>query len=205
MFRETDSSQETNFPMTHRKSLFAIFAIAVLGTAWCLAAAPKESGDVEIVETRIKFADCPLPIQKAIQAESVGAKLNDVVKATEADKSIFKADVTIDDRDYIILVAEDGTLIGKMLNEDDDGTTREVKFSDCPAPVQKTFRRESRGAKLETVYEVTENGKTEYVTGAKIEGKIYEIIVGEDGILISKLLDEEIEEERETEEKVRKT
>ena len=178
--------------MTTRKKLIALFAFAILGTACCVVAAIEEG--VVIVEIKMKFADCPVAIQNTIQQESVGAKLNEVSKVTKDDTSVYKADVTIEARDYTILVAEDGTLLAKMLDDDDEETTIEVKFSDCPAAVQKTLKRESRGAEIETVSEVTKNEKTEYVAGAKIAGKKYEIVVREDGVLISKMLDQDAEE-----------
>ncbi|MDZ4819016.1 MAG: hypothetical protein SGJ20_08595 [Planctomycetota bacterium] len=177
-------------------------AFAVLTAGWCVFAASDESKVVGVVVTEIEFVDCPPAIQKTIHQETVGAALNEVVKVTEDDKSFFNAEVTFAARDYEILVAEDGTLIEKVLVEEEEMTS-EVKFADCPVTVQKTLSRESRGAKIETVYEVTQGDKTEYVIEATLEGKNYEIIVAKEGLLVSKLLDEDDEEERKTEEKAK--
>ena len=60
-----------------------------------------------------------------------------------------------------------------------------------PAAVQKTFKREANGADIDVVDKETNDGKAVYEVDVKIDGKNYEIRVAEDGILISKALDEE--------------
>jgi hypothetical protein len=178
--------------MTALKSLSGLCAFAALSTSWCVLAAVEETKTVEGSETKVKFADCPTAVQKTLQQETVGAKLNEVLKATEDDETFYKADVTFDARDYEIVVADDGTLLAKVLSGGDE-TTIEVKLSDCPAAVQKTLKRESRGSDIETVDKVATDEKTIYVTYGEIEGKPYEIIVAEDGVLISKVLQEKDE------------
>ena len=82
-------------------------------------------------------------------------------------------------------------------NDDEDdvkkGEEVEVKLADCPPTVQKTLKREANGSDIEVVDKETKNGKAIYEVDVKIEGKNYEIRVTEDGILISKALDEEDE------------
>ena len=188
--------------MTTRKTVIGLLAFALLGTAWCVVAAEEEDNVVVVVEVKVEFTDCPVSVQKAIQEESVGATLNEIIKVTEDGKSSYRADVTFEARDYVIIVAEDGTLLGKML-DDDDETTVEMKFTDCPAVVQKALKREARGAKIETVFNVTNIEKTEYVAYATIVGKKYEITVTEDGVLLSKLL--ESGDEKKADEEVKET
>ena len=68
-----------------------------------------------------------------------------------------------------------------------------MKLSDCPAAVQKTLKREANGIGIEVVDKETKGGKATYEIDVKIDGKNYEIRIGEDGILISKALDKEEE------------
>jgi uncharacterized membrane protein YkoI len=141
----------------------------------------------------IKLSDCPAAVQKTFQREANGAKIEEVEKETEDGDTIYEAEVTIDGKEYEITVAEDGTLLQKALDEDDEDDEVEVKLSDCPAAVQKTLKREANGADIEVVDKETKDGRTIYEVDVTIDGKNYEIRVAEDGILISKALDEEDE------------
>jgi hypothetical protein len=171
--------------MTTQKSLIGLFAFGVLSTGWCVLAAVEEHDTNEVIETTIKFAECPVAVQQTFRRESVGTKIDAVVEVTEDGKKIYKTDVTFDARQYQILVSEDGELLSKVLNDDDEITT-EVKFSDCPIAVQKTLKRESRGAEIKTVVKMVNDEKTEYGIDSLFEGKIYRIVIAENGILILK-------------------
>ena len=179
--------------MTTRPILLGLCVFAALSTSWCVLAAVEEGEPVEITEIEMKFADCPTAVQKAFQQEAVGAKLNEVVQITEDEKTFYKASITVDAREYEIIVDEDGTLVAKLLNDDDE-VTIELKFADCPVAVQKTLKRESRGSEIGTVEKVINDEKMGYIINSKIDGHDYEIAVAENGILISKLL---VEEEKE--------
>jgi hypothetical protein len=65
----------------------------------------------------------------------------------------------------------------------------EIRLSDCPGAVQKTFREEARGATIDAVNKETEDGETSYWVDVVIGGKAYVIGVDEDGRLIDKSLD----------------
>ena len=147
----------------------------------------------------LKLSECPAAVQKTLQREANGATIDEVDKKVEDGRTIYGAEVTIDGKEYEITVTEDGILLEKSLEEDDDdddGTKSEeveVKLADCPAAVQSTLKREANGADIEAVDKETKGGKAIYEVDVKIDGKNYEIRVGEDGILISKALHEEDE------------
>ena len=167
-----------------------IATMVTLSLAWTSASA---NGD------EIKLSECPAAVQKTFEREANGAKIDEVEKEIEDGKTTYEAHVIIDGKEYEITVAEDGTLLEKALEEDDDenddreGETVEIKMADCPAAVQKTLKREANGADIEFVDKETKDGKTIYEVDVKIDAKNYEIRVGKDGILISKALDEEDE------------
>ena len=69
-----------------------------------------------------------------------------------------------------------------------------MSISDVPAAVQATLKTASNGATIKTVDKEMKDGKTVYEADAMIDGKNYEILVSEDGKLISKKLDNEDEE-----------
>jgi uncharacterized membrane protein YkoI len=58
----------------------------------------------------LKLSECPAAVQKTFQREANGATINEVEKEIEDGKTIYEADVTFDEKEYEITVAEDGTL-----------------------------------------------------------------------------------------------
>ena len=135
-------------------------------------------------EQDVKLADCPAAVQKTLQAEAKGAKIEAVTKTTEDDETTFRTVVDLGGKRYGIEVDEEGTLIEVSLQVEEE----EIKFFDCPAAVQKTFRAESHDSKIDRVTRDVKLGGTIYETVVAIAGKPYEIVVGEEGTLIEKTL-----------------
>lgn len=77
-----------------------------------------EDGEVEV-----KLADCPEAVQKTLKRESTGGKIEEIEKETEDGKTVYEAEIVIDGKEYEVEVAEDGTLLSKVLEgkADDDG------------------------------------------------------------------------------------
>ncbi len=169
------------------------------GTAVAVASSKaeekSEGNEEDDEEETIKFADAPATVQKTLKREAGGTEIKEVVKETEDGKATYEADVTIDGLAYEIQVAADGTLLKKM--SEDEGEETAIKFGDAPAAVQKALKRETNGATLEMVDKFSQQGRTLYEVDAEIDGKNYQIIVTAEGLLISKELDEEEEEEAE--------
>lgn len=92
----------------------------------------------------------------------------------------------------VIVVGVAGWLAPAVLAEDkDDGSEVKVKLEDCPKAVQATIKREVGSGELLGVCKETERGKTVYEAEARIDGKLYDIEVAEDGTLICKELDDD--------------
>jgi uncharacterized membrane protein YkoI len=145
-------------------------------------------------EVTIRFVDAPAAVQKTMKREALGVQIATVKKETADGKTTYEALVQIDGKMYEIEVAQDGILQEKKLKEDQEV---QIKFSDCPAAVQKTLKREANGAKIEKVDLETAHGKPVYEVDVKIDGRNYEILVAEDGLLLSKALDEDEGDEKE--------
>ncbi len=169
--------------------LSGLMLSVVLGLPAARATADEEDG------VKMKLADCPAAVQKTIAREAVGAKVEEIEKEVEDGKTVYETDVTIDGKNYELEVSEDGLLIAKKLDDEDDGDEeqddRELGLSDCPAAVQRTFKREAQGAKVEEIEKENERGRTIYEAIVTIDGKPYEIQVAEHGTLISKALDDD--------------
>jgi hypothetical protein len=145
------------------------------------AATTAARGDAE---EEIPFADCPAAVQKTMRDESKGAKIDFVYKETEDGETTYWASIAIGGKDYEIGIAEDGTLTDLKLGGDVD----EIRFFDCPAAVQKTFREESKAVGIDDVGKETKFGITIYGAVVPFGGKTYEIKVAEDGTLTEKKL-----------------
>ncbi len=164
--------------------------------------------------SEISLADCPKAVQKTLKRESRRGTIEEVEREVEDGKTIYEAEVILAEKEYEVEVAEDGTLLSKILadeeseneNTDDDEHTDddddseeevevEIQLSDCPKGVQRTFKRESRGGKLEDLTKETEGKRTVYEAEVEIDGIDYEIEVLDDGTLLKKAIEEEDDEE----------
>lgn len=79
-----------------------------------------------------------------------------------------------------------------------------VAFADVPAPVRATLTAQAPGAKITTVDHEMKNGKMVYEADAMMDGKNWEILVAEDGKLISKKVDDELADKGEAKDKEEK-
>jgi hypothetical protein len=71
-----------------------------------------------------------------------------------------------------------------------------IRLDQAPASVRQTIQRELVGAELEDIAKEDRHGKTVYETDIIRQGQKWEIVVGEDGQIISKTQENEAEEER---------
>jgi hypothetical protein len=156
-------------------------------------AASEDADDDD--DEKIPFANAPAAVQKTLRREAGSAEIKEVEKSTDEGKVVYEAEVTIDGHEYVISVAEDGTLLEKELEDDEEETP--VKFEDVPAAARKTLTREAFGAKFEKVDKLVREGRTLYETDVKIDGKNYSIVVTAEGLLLSKELDEGEDDEKE--------
>jgi uncharacterized membrane protein YkoI len=162
--------------------------------AVAVAAEKDEDDDKDEDEgEKIKFADAPAAVQKTMLRESGGVAIKEVLKETEDGKTTYEAEVKIDGHEYVIKVGADGVLLEKSLEDEDDEVP--IKFADAPAPVQKTLLREAGAVKIDKVDKLEREGRTLYEADVKIDGKNYEVVITAEGLLLSKELDEEGEEE----------
>jgi len=133
-------------------------------------------------ELRISLADCPVAVQKSLWRESFATEIRAVYKEGEDEEAIYEAEIVLDGKKYEVRVDSEGVLLEKEWEEED----KQIPLIDCPFAVQKTLRRESFGARIETVEEESVYGRTNYEADVLIEGRQYEIKVTSDGALISK-------------------
>ena len=106
--------------MTNR--LLSVIGIMVLSFVAVNGWAEEEENEV-----KMKFSEIPAAVQKTLTDTANGSKIETVDKETVKGKVVYEADVVIDGKNYEIKVAEDGKLISKELDSEDEKKSNEKK------------------------------------------------------------------------------
>lgn len=128
---------------------------------------------------------CPAAVQATFRGEAFGAKVDTVGKDLKYGVTIYETVVDHKGKSYEIVVAEDGTLVEKVLVIDDE----EVELSRCPAVVQIALREHAKGGTVRDITRSTGIGRHTFEAEVEFNGKVYLIEVDEGGLLISKSLE----------------
>jgi hypothetical protein len=88
-------------------------------TAGCMSVRAEDK-DKEETEVKMKFDDVPAAVKATIVKEADGTVVASVDKETDDGKTVYEADAKINGTNYEIKVAEDGTLISKKIDKEED-------------------------------------------------------------------------------------
>lgn len=135
----------------------------------------------------VKFTSAPAPVQKTFKEEVKGGKIELLGKGANEKGTFYKALIGLNGNNYEVAIGENGMLLEKILQM----SNSEIAVEDCPAPVMKTLKEEAKGAKIETIEQVAEGKRLHFVVDVVIQKSKYQIIVMDDGTLISKVMDYE--------------
>jgi len=99
-----------------------VSVLVALGLAACTMAirAEEKKEEKEGDEVKVKFDECPAAVKATLNKESGGAKIETVDKETDDGKTIYEADAKIDGQNYEIKVSEDGKLVSKKMDNEED-------------------------------------------------------------------------------------
>ncbi len=137
---------------------------------------------LQVDDHEIGLTDCPLAVQKTFRAEADKSRITDIRRETRFGGVLYVTEVNIAGKDYVIKVAEDGTLFEKILLVEE----KELTLTDCPPAVRKTMDEECKGNSIGDVVRSNGIGKPVYMTEISINGTTFKLEVAEDGALISK-------------------
>ena len=98
-----------------------------------------------------------------------------------------------------LLEGEKGKEDNEDDDDDDDEIETEVKQSELPRAVRRTLRRESRGGDVEGIEKEQQDGKTVYEAEIEIADWDYEVEIAEDGTLLSKVVEDQDDENEDDE------
>jgi hypothetical protein len=141
--------------------------------------------NLAVDEDELPFDRCPAAVQATLRSEAFGVKVDTVGKDMKYGIPIYEAVVEHKGKSYEIVVAEDGTLVEKVLVIDDE----EVELAMCPAVVQIAFREQAAGGTIGEITRSTGIGGHIYEAEVETKGKVYLIEISETGHLISKSLE----------------
>jgi hypothetical protein len=128
---------------------------------------------------------CPAIVQTTFRSEAFGEKIEAVSRDVKYGSLIYQTVVNHRGKPYEIVVAEDGTLVEKVLVINDE----EIKLTECPATVRTALHEHANGGEIGDITRSTGIGQNTYEAEVKIKDKVYLIEVAESGHLISKSLE----------------
>jgi hypothetical protein len=137
-------------------------------------------------DDELSFADAPEAVRKTFKDEAKGAAVETLTRERRLGVPVYVAGVGINGKAYEIKVAEDGTLVEKVLSIEES----DVELADCPPAVQKTLQEHSRGGDLGDITRSAGIDRRVYSAEVTAGGKTWFLEVDEAGVLIAKSLDE---------------
>jgi hypothetical protein len=141
--------------------------------------------NLAVDDAEITLDRCPGAVQLTLGNECFGEKIKAVGKDMKYGVTIFETVVEHKGRSYQIVVAEDGTLVEKVLVIVDE----EVTLEQCPPAVRITFREHAKGGKIGDITRSNGIGRHTFEAEVQIKERVYLIEVAETGHLISKSLE----------------
>ena len=141
--------------------------------------------NLSVDDEELPFDGCPAAVQATVRSEAFGEKIDAVARDMKYGVTVYQTVVNHKGKSYQIVVAEDGTLVEKVLVIDDE----EVKLSDCPAAVRAALHEHANGGEIGEITRSTGIGHHTFEAEVKMKNKIYSIEVAESGLLISKSLE----------------
>jgi hypothetical protein len=141
--------------------------------------------NLAVDDTDLPFDRCPAAVQATFRREAFGETLEAVGKDMKYGVAIYQTVVHHKGKPYEIVVAEDGTLVEKVLVIEDE----EVELAKCPNTVQVALRQHAKGGTIGEITRSTGIGHPTFEAEVKFKDKVYLIEVAENGLLISKSLE----------------
>jgi hypothetical protein len=141
--------------------------------------------NLAVDDADLRIERCPAEVQATFRREAFGEKLESIGKDMKYGVPIYQTVVQHKGKSYELVVAEDGTLVEKVLVIEDE----EVEPAKCPNSVQVALRHHARGGTIVTITRSTGIGRPTFEAEVKIKDRVYLIEIAENGVLISKSLE----------------
>ena len=94
--------------------------VAASATLIVLAGCAGQHGHCDKGEAPVTMNDLPAAVRSTLDRESAGGKVTEVERELKNGRTVYSADVTINGKEWDVAIAEDGTLLSKKLEDDDE-------------------------------------------------------------------------------------
>ena len=141
--------------------------------------------NLAVGDEKIPLERCPAAVQETFRNEALGEKVDEIGRDVKYGVTIYQTVVNHKGKSYAVVVAEDGTLVEKVLVVNDE----EVKLSDCPAVVRSSLHGHANGGEIGDITRSSGIARPTFEAEVKIKDKVYLIEVDETGLLVSKSLE----------------
>jgi hypothetical protein len=111
-------SSEKESLMKVLNSRWMLGGVLSLGLAGALVMAARAEDKEDKDEPKITVDQLPAPVQATLKSESGDGKIGDIDMETK--QVTYEADVVINGKNYEVKIADDGTLLSKKLEKDED-------------------------------------------------------------------------------------
>jgi uncharacterized membrane protein YkoI len=101
----------------------------------------------------VKLSATPAAVQRAVQSQLGGGKVESIGKTIEAGKATYEVEIVKGERTLTLSLGADGRLLQR---------SEEIAISDAPEPVQKALKVRLSGGDLDSISRVEEDGETTY-------------------------------------------
>lgn len=146
---------------------------------------------LDVTDDEIEFSKAPPAVQSMFRKESSKeTKFDTLIKDMKYGVTIYEAIVAVGNKEYSIIVAENGVLVEKMLIFAED----QIDLANCPAAVQAALKEHARDGKIGEITRSTGIAGHVYETQLEIEGKTYFLELTEGGNLITKTFLDDVDE-----------
>jgi len=141
--------------------------------------------NLAVSDDKLPLERCPAAVQETLRSEALGEKIDEIGRDVKYGVKIYQTVVNHKGKSYAVVVAEDGTLVEKVLVINDE----EVKLADCPAAVRSSLHGHAHGGEIGDITRSSGIDRPTFEAEVKIKDKIYLIEVDDTGLLISKSLE----------------
>jgi hypothetical protein len=141
--------------------------------------------NLAVDNAEVPLEGCPAAVQVTLKNESFGEKIAHVGKDVKYGVTIYETTVAHKGKSYVVVVAEDGTLVEKVLVITDE----EITLEKCPVAVRVALHDYAEGGTIGAITRSTGIEGQTFEAEVKLKDKIYLIDVAERGHLISKSLE----------------
>ncbi len=141
--------------------------------------------NLAIDDDEVPLERCPAAVQAAFKREAFGEKVQGAGKDRKYGVIVYETLIHHRGKDYEIVVAEDGTLVEKVLVIEDD----EIELLKCPAAVQTALKEHAKGGTIGDITRSAGINRPTFEAEVTIKDKVYLVEVAESGQLIAKSLE----------------